>query len=142
MPFDTISAIFIIFNNFLSFVLLNSSLFFWKDLILFMFTLHSDNSMKNLTRNSCSDIISFIYIINIYNNGHYIISLCLTIPGHHGYPFNLIQTISPCLNVSSIFFIIYICDYYFFLIIILLYDIINILINCSLIFNKWKRRNN
>ena len=141
MPFDTISAIFIIFNSFLSFVLLNSSLFFWKDLILFMFTLHSDNSMKNLIRYSCSDIISFIYIINVYSKVHYIKCLCLTIPGHHGYPFNLTQTISPSLNVSSIFFIIYICDYYFFLIIILLYNIIGILINCTFIFNIWKRRN-
>ena len=62
IPFDTADAIFIIFVNFLSFVFPNSSLFSLKDFILFMFTLLSDNSTKNLTMYSCSDKISFIYI--------------------------------------------------------------------------------
>ena len=60
-PLDTISAIFIILLNFLSLVLLNSSLYLSKFLIFDTFVLHSDNSMKNLTIYSVSDTICFIY---------------------------------------------------------------------------------
>ena len=60
-------------------------------------------------------------------------------PGHQGYPFNLIHTIFPTWYCSSIFFIIYNLYYYFFL--LLLYDKYNKLNKCSsLVYIKYIKR--